>query len=372
MVKKIGLLLAARSDFGIQKQLIDSLTSDKRFELNIYVNSAIISTKFGNNIKEIKKIKAKKFYLNFKYSNSNQENIIYYFANILLELRLLLKKNTLDGFIITGDRFEMLAAAIVCLNYNLPIVHFCGGSITEGSLDDIYRYSISKMSSLHLVETQKHKNHLLKTGIRNNVYVVGSPALENLEKIKLNSEVINNLKIKSLNKRLIIACFHPETNISKQDNIKNLTVLLKFLRKVDANVVITYPNADVGFNDYIFIINKFLLLNKNCKIIKDLGSLNYYSLLQKADLLIGNSSSGIIESCSFKLPVLNLGNRQKGRFAPKNVTHVPFNYSKIIKNYNKIFNRHFLNKIKKIKNPYFKRNVSKKSIDLIYNILFKN
>ena len=370
MIINLAVFTAARSDFGIIRNLITLIEKDQRFNLTLLINSAHSENKFGNTDKEIKEISVKnKVYLKFKYRNSEPEDILNYYAKITQEISNFIKKSRPAAFIIMGDRYEMLAAAFTCLQYQVPIIHLCGGSITLGSLDNIYRDNISKMSDLHLVETIWHKNRLKKIGIQKNVFVVGAPALENLHVFKKTffSEVIKkfNLKI-DISKKIIVACFHPETNISKKKNIKNLKNFLIFLKSRNENIILTYPNADSGFNDYIKIIKLYLSNKKNFNIVKNLGIKYYYSLLKTSDILIGNSSSGIVESASFNLATINLGNRQKNRIANSNVIHSNFELKRINDAYKKTKNKKYK---KKIKNIYYKKNSSLKCLNLIYNFI---
>ncbi len=171
------------------------------------------------------------------------------------------------------------------------------------------------------------------------------------------------LKVK---KKRIIACFHPETNISKNENITNLKKLISFLNKIKQKIIFTYPNADEGYLEYINLIEKNLD-KKNSIIVKNFGIKKYHLMLSNSDLLIGNSSSGIIESCSFKIPCINLGNRQKKRMSPKNIIHSKFNNKDIMKAYNKAISKKFRLSIINLKNPYEKKNTS----DQIINIIMK-
>lgn len=369
----LAVFTAARSDFGILRNLITSIEKDERFNLTLLINSAHSENKFGNTDKEIKEINVKnKVYLKFKYRNSEPEDILNYYAKITQEISNFIKKSRPAAFIIMGDRYEMLAAAFTCLQYQVPIIHLCGGSITLGSLDNIYRDNISKMSDLHLVETILHKNRLKKIGIHKNVFVVGAPALENLNLFKKTSfpEVIKkfNLKI-DISKKIIVACFHPETNISKEKNIQNLKNFLKFLRSRNENIILTYPNADYGFNEYIRIIKLYLSNKTNCNIVKNLGIKYYYAVLKESDLLIGNSSSGIIESASFNIATINLGNRQKNRISNSNVIYANFEFKRINDAYKKTKNKKYIKSLKKIKNVYFKKNTSLRCLNLIYNFI---
>ena len=370
--KNLAIFTVARSDFGIMKNIIEKCEKDKRFNLFLIIGPAHNSKVFGHTRDEINLIKVKKkINFKFKYIKSTNEDIINYFSRSLNETKKFLKKAKIDAALILGDRYEMLAISFVCLNYNIPIMHFCGGNQTLGSLDEIYRYAISKMAKVHFLETNHHKTKLKAVGIKKNLNVVGNPALENLDSKYFNKkELIEKFKF-SFNpqKKIIVACFSPETTISKKNNLNNLNIMLKFLSKVGENLVFTYPNADPGFNDYINLINRYLLNKKNADVVKNLGIINYFSLLKISSLLIGNSSSGIVESSSFKIPAINLGDRQKGRFAPKNVIHSNFSLNKINLAYKKAFSKKFISSIKKIRNPYYKSNTSIRSLNLINKYL---
>lgn len=363
---KISILTVGRSDLGIMKSIIQSSEKDKRFLTELVVGSAHNSKIFGTNYKEIKQLDIKKkFYFKFKYTDSDTKNVLGYFSKTIKEASRYLQTSRPDCVLILGDRYEALAMAITCLNYNVKVAHFCGGSKTVGSLDDKYRILISKISNFHFLETKFHKKNLIKENINKNLFVVGAPALEeiknhNISLKKIKKDLKLNLDIK---KKIIISCFHPETTITIKQNLKNLKELIQFVLKSNQNVIFTFPNADVGFNTYIKLIENMLLKKNNINLIKNLGTKYYYSLLKKSHIMVGNSSSGIIESSSFYIPVINLGNRQKDRFAPSNVFNCSFNSKLILKLNNKLLNK---SKIR-IKNPYFKSSCSKN----VLNILFK-
>ena len=182
--KNILVFTAARSDFGIMKNTIINLEKFKRFNFFLIVGSAHYSGLFGNTVSEIDKIKIKnKIKLNFKYSrNSSLKEITTNFTNTMINVQKIFEKKKIDCCLIMGDRYEMMALAIVCLNNNVPIAHICGGSETFGSIDNEYRNSISQMAKYHFVETKFHKKRLQKMGIDKNIFIVGAPALENLNK----------------------------------------------------------------------------------------------------------------------------------------------------------------------------------------------
>lgn len=365
---KIVTFTAGRSDFGIMLNLLKKIEKNKKFEQNIVIGPAHQLKVFGNTKNEILKNQFKKItYINKNFYKSKTQNTSFLISKIIYFTSKFLEKNKFDAAIILGDRYEMFSFSIACMNYKIPIVHLGGGSITLGSLDDIYRNCISNMSSLHLVETAEHKNNLINKGIKKNIHIIGAPALEEINKKN------TNLKFKKLfdeKRNIIMSCFHPETNKSKSLNTKNLKILINFLNKTEQNIIFTYPNADEGYSDYIKLIHKNLK-KKNSKIIKSLGIENYHQLLSKSKLLIGNSSSGIIETGSFKVPFINLGDRQKGRYAPKNVINCSFKSKEILKAYNYATSKKFKKELIKFKNPYEDINSSDKAFKHIYNYLKK-
>ena len=366
--KKIIIFSVGRSDIGILTNLIKKIEKDPKFDLDLAICVANNTSKFGLFKNELKFNSKKIFYLRSKYSGSQNKDIINYFSNHLYFSNKLFDKKKYDAAIIMGDRYEMLSISVVCLNYQIPIMHFCGGSITRGSIDNTNRYCISLMSTSHFVETKFHKQNLIRHGISKNIFVVGAPALENFQKKLLSKKQIEQkFKIK-MNNKFMICTFHPETTISADENINNLLELINFLNNCNYFKIFTYPNADQGFTLFIDLIKKKLDL-KNVLLIKNLGKKNYYSLLKYSNLVIGNSSSGIIECASFKLPVINLGNRQKGRYFMKNVIHCEFDKNKIAKAFKLSQSMGFLKKIKKIKNDYEMNNTSSNSIKIIHKLL---
>jgi GDP/UDP-N,N'-diacetylbacillosamine 2-epimerase (hydrolysing) len=374
MKKKIAVFTVARSDFGIMKNIIHRIDNDDRFELTCVIGAAHDSKVFGQTINEIKEMKIKRIKkFKFNYVNSDSKNIMNYFQMMIDKTCKFFDINKIDAALILGDRYEMMAIALTCINYNIPIMHFCGGSETLGSIDDIYRYSISKMAFAHFLETNHHKKNLNKLNIKKNLYIVGAPALENLKTKTLSISEIEKYYQFSFNKdkKIVVACFHPETYKTTIQNRNYLRIFLNFLKKQNINLIFTYPNADKGFMQFIKLIKSKLKNKKNCLIVKNLGIKNYYSILNFSDLMIGNSSSGIIESASFNIPTINLYNRQKNRYCPKNVIHSIFNLEKINYAYKKALSLKFKNKIINLKNPYFQKDTSIKVANIIFKLLNK-
>ena len=364
-IKKINCLVfsVARSDFGILKNIIISLERSKFFNSKLVITGAHFSKIFGKTLNEINEVKIKKkieIHLNYNYQKNNSETNI--FTNLTIETEKLLLKLKPRFIIILGDRFEALSVALTAFRNDVPIVHFCGGSDTMGSKDDKYRYLISKISDLHLVETEHHKKRLYENDIKKNIHVIGAPALENNNKIKFlkKNVIINELKIPyHKNSKYILASFHPETTLNFDQNKKKLLKLLTFFNSLPFYIIFTYPNADRGFYEFIKILNSNKKRNRNFYLFENLGNTKYFRLLKTVDAMIGNSSSGIIESSAFKLPTINVGNRQMGRVSGTNVINSTFENKDLNKKFKYLLSKSFKNKIKRGKNIYkLKKNSS--------------
>ena len=270
-MKKIKILIpsAGRSDYGIMRNLILNLSNNKKFIVKIVSMGAHFSNVFGKTVKEMKNDNLKNI-INIKYNilKNNKNNTNKYMSLILDQVDKFIKNFNPDICIIMGDRYEMLSCALTCTNNNIKIIHLCGGSITLGSLDNLYRKCISILSEFHLVETSHHRSNLINLGInKNKIYITGAPALENIEKLGKVDEILLSQITKLKEKKLVLFTFHPETTVPTQRNIKNLNITINFLKKLtrkDYFIITTYPNADKNYNQIIKIFKK---LEKNNNFI---------------------------------------------------------------------------------------------------------
>ena len=277
MKKKIFFFTVARSDFGILSNILEYLKSKKNIEVNLVVGSAHKKKIFGETKNDIKKkFFDKIFFVNYNFNsyniNKNISNIIKTYDNFLIK-----KKKLIDAVFILGDRYEMLSISLICKNYHIPIFHYGGGCETQGSLDNTYRKSISNMANIHYVETKNQKENLIKINLKKNIYVVGSQSLENKFELfnKKKFEKLCNIKFNN-DKKIITACFHADTTKKFYENIKNLKTFLKFLVSSKSNIVLTYPNADLHYEEYIKCIEKYKN-RENFFLIKHLGKQKYLS-----------------------------------------------------------------------------------------------
>ncbi len=363
---KIFLLTSTRADFGLLKNLIKKLNKDKKFNLKVIVTGSHLSKKHGLSLNEIKQSKIKVF-KKIKISNSTKSNtfLLNDIGILSKKLSYLINQEKPHLMILLGDRYETLGAALAAYISKIPIAHIHGGEITSGSLDDGFRHSISKLSTIHFVSNLFYKKRLIQLGENpKTIFNVGSLGVENIFKTKLleKDELQNRLKIKFKNNILSI-CLQPE--ITKSVTLKLVNETLSALKNYnDKTLIFTLPGVDLNNSVITDKLKYFVKRKKNAFLFKTLGSQNYLSLLKISDACIGNSSSGIIEMPTFNKPTINIGTRQEGRVRAKSVIDVSINRKEIQKKINLIYDKKVS---KNFTNPYNKSNTSKNIISILKN-----
>ena len=356
-MKKISLVFfsANRAEYGLIHPFIEIFSNHPKFNVRLIVAGSHFSKKFGLSIKEIKKDKIKYNKINLPLNTNTLSDTSDYFNKLQKKINLFLKKKKIDLVFLSSDRFETFAFAISTYLRKIPIIHYEGGDITEGgALDDNIRHAITKISNIHLTSNSDSLERILKMGEEKwRCINAGYSPFYSMQRTKFDKEEVQKKFLLNKNKPLILFTYHPivsDENDQRKD-VDEVFKALEFLIK-KYEILITYPNFDPG---YQYIINKIVKLkkkNKNLKVFKHLGRLNYHSLLyyigkNKKGFCMGNSSSGIKETIFFNCPTLNIGNRQKSRLKPKNVFDVKANKKEIILKINREFKYY-----KKYKNPY--------------------
>jgi UDP-hydrolysing UDP-N-acetyl-D-glucosamine 2-epimerase len=227
-----------------------------------------------------------------------------------------------DWLLLLGDRFEMLAAASAALPFNIPIAHVHGGELTEGLIDEAIRHSLTKMSHLHFVSTEAYARRVIQMGeAPERVTVSGAPSLDNLKSVRLLS--LGELRAQRglrLEPGFLLVTYHPVT-LEGAQTAEHLDEFLGALEQSGRDILFTYPNADTNSRQIIEKIEAFVAKHSRAQLAVNLGTQGYFSVMRHAAAMVGNSSSGIIEAASFQLPVVNVGNRQRGRVTGANVVH---------------------------------------------------
>ncbi len=356
-----------RADFGLLKDLILEIKKDNFFQLKFIATGSHSLEKFGKTQNEIltSSIKIDEQIEILQASDTETGNATSTALGII-RFTDCLKRIKPDLVVLLGDRFEIFSAGIAATFLRLPIAHLHGGELTEGSFDEYFRHSLTKLSHLHFVSHESYRNRVIQLGERPEfVFNVGSLGAYAAKKIKLFSKkkIQEILKINFLRKNIIIT-YHPVTLENYTNN--DFFELIKAIRKFpDICFIFTAPNPDSGFSEINNIIKNECSDFKNRYFIKSLGQINYLSCLKHVDGILGNSSSGILEVSSFKKGTINIGPRQDGRIRPDNVIDCELNSSKIIKSINMLYSSKFQQKLKNIENPYYKNNTIKMIISLI-------
>jgi GDP/UDP-N,N'-diacetylbacillosamine 2-epimerase (hydrolysing) len=364
---KIFLVTSTRADFGLLKNLIFEFKKNSYFDLKIIATGTHFSKKHGYSFNEIKKQKVKIYKKILISNNISSPILILKDMSILTNgLSSLIKKDKPDLFIVLGDRYEIFAATQAAYLSKVPVAHIHGGELTQGSLDDGFRHCISKMSNLHFVSHKNYKRRVIQIGENPKaIYNVGALGIENIYKTKfLSKEELKKFLRINLKENILMVCLQPEITKKLTINLVNETLsALKYYS--DKSIIFTMPGADL-YNDVIF--KKILIFtkkNSNCFLFKTLGSQKFLSFLKIADLMIGNSSSGILEMPIFGKPTINIGDRQKGRLKTNSIIDVSPRKPLIKKAIDFIYSKR-LNSKKIIKS--YKKNTSEKIVSIIKNI----
>lgn len=224
-----------------------------------------------------------------------------------------------DLLLLIADRYEMLAPASVALALRIPVAHIEGGEISEGAIDDAVRNALTKMSHIHFTSTHLARERVIAMGEEAwRVHRAGAPSLDHLRRSKLfaREELERRLKI-DLGKSTLLVAYHPVT--IRRETTEEVDALFSALEGLDGQILFCYPNSDAGSHRIIERTRRFVAERVDGQVFTNLDPITYWSLLRCVDVLVGNSSSGIMEAASFALPVVNIGLRQQGRERARNV-----------------------------------------------------
>ena len=378
MIKKIAVITGTRADYGYLKPLIMRIHEDDELELQLYVTGMHLVKEHGHTLDEVKKDFPVKEVVDIGVKSKNTDlDMAISSGKCIEEFARVFKRNNPDISIVLGDRVEAFSTATASYLLNIPVAHIAGGEITYGTVDDDLRHAITKLSHLHFVSTEEYKKRVLQLGEENwRVHNVGALSLENIENIKIpKKEEIYSKYGFDINYPLCLVVYHPLTKISwKMANYEFASIFdaLKETAKSTGklNIAIIYPNTDAG--GYLIVDEIKKISNENNLNIKTFANLpheEYISILANSDVLVGNTSSGIIEAPSLGIPYVCVGDRQKGRVRGNNVVDVRCNMIDIKKGLEKaLFDSEFINVVKKKENPYYKPQPSKCIINILKSV----
>ena len=357
MKRKICIVTGTRAEYGLLYWIIKGIHEEPELELQLIVTGMHLSPEFGLTVREIEKdgfpIAEK---VEMLLSSDTETAIATSMGLGMIGFAKAYERLKPDILVVLGDRFEILSAVASAVPFRVPVAHIHGGEATEGVTDELFRHAITKMSHIHFPSNKVYANRIIQMGESSqNVFCFGSPALDNVYKLSLlNREKLFQELGLPQNKKIGVVTYHPVT-LEKDTVELHMNELLKALQGFNELYwVFTLPNADVGGRIIIKMINDFISKNSESgKSFTSLGQLKYLSLLKYATVMVGNSSSGIIEAPSFELPVVNITDRQGGRVRAENVIDEPIcEASRISSAINKAISREFRDTLKWLKNPY--------------------
>jgi GDP/UDP-N,N'-diacetylbacillosamine 2-epimerase (hydrolysing) len=369
MKRKITVTTGTRSEFGLLRSVLEEISKSKKLELSILVAGMHLSKKYGSTVNEITK---EGFKIHGKVpmvpKNDSNYDMAISLGEGIIRFSKLFKKIKPDLNLILGDRDESLASAIAAYHMNIPNAHIHGGDKTQAGIDEYNRHAITKMSNIHFAVTQKSKKRIIQMGEDPKyVFFTGSPSVDDIVENKITSKLSLEKKYKlKFTGNEIILLYHPVTTQSSESG-KEIENIMKDVLKLKIPTICISPNSDAG-NDAIFQCLKRYSKHDFIYTFDSIPRSDYLGLLNNCGILLGNSSSGMIEGSYFQINVINIGIRQKNRERGQNVidiinpskNSIYFTIKKILKNKN---NKKFKNKF-----IYGTGNTSKKITKTLENI----
>lgn len=323
MMKNVCVLTATRAEYGLLKNLILRLQEEPEFRVNVVVTGMHLDKAFGETYREIEEdgvsIAAKIPILSKRDGAVGMSETM---ANALVSFGHFFAENHQDLLVVLGDRYETMAVCIAAMNERIPIAHIHGGEVTEGAIDDAIRHSITKMSLLHFTSTQAYRRRVIQLGENpDRVFCVGALGVENILHRKLpgRSELEEDLQF-ALGDRYCLVTFHPVT----LDGSSGIVQLRELLRAMDETpeyrYLITKANADAGGREINVCLQEYAEARRESVLLTDsLGMTRYLAAMKYCSMVIGNSSSGILEAPVMRVPTINIGDRQRGRMQAQSV-----------------------------------------------------
>lgn len=369
--KVIAVLTATRAEYGLLKPVIQKIHENPELELALLVTGMHLSAEFGNTYQEILDdglpIRIKIPILEKEDSAAGVSKTM---ANALEKFGVYFEQNRIDMLIVLGDRYETIAVCLAAMNARIPIAHIHGGEVTEGAVDDAIRHAVTKLSYLHFPATKEYADRIVQLGESpERVFMVGALGVENIKRIPLmSSDELGESIGFSLEKPYAVVTFHP-TTLEETDAGSQFQELLNALDGFEMNYIITKANADRGGRIINEMIDEFVLTHDNAYTEASLGMRRYLSAVKYAAMVVGNSSSGIIEVPSFQVPTVDIGDRQRGRTSAGSVIHCKVEAEEIKKAMQQAMDMRGMLKEDAVVNPYESEGTSEKIVSVCKDFL---
>lgn len=373
---RINILTTTRAEYGLMRPLIKRMQEDDDIQMKLVVTGTHLDEKYGLTYKEIEKdgfpiYKMIPILSNKKGISSVSETM----ANALVRFTQYFIEEKPDFLLIDGDRYETMAVCVAAFNTNVPIIHCGGGATTEGAADEFYRHAITKMAYLHFPSTEKYRKRIVQLGEDpKRVFAVGSIGIENVLNTKLMSknDLAENLGF-SLDRPYALVTFQPITLENQTSAIQIKELFDACDQRMDMKFIFTMANADVGGIEINELLKEYTSTRTDRILcVESLGSIKYLSAMRYCEFVLGNSSSGLIEAPSFKIPTVNIGDRQRGRIKAKSVIDCDASKNSIIDAIDKAMSPEFKHLCQGVVNPNGDGDTTRKIVDQIKKYCYEN
>ena len=353
-MRKVAVVTVSRSDYGLCRPILRRIQGDADLELELIAAGTHLLPQFGMTVDAIEGdgfTVAER--VDMLLASDSPPAVAKSMGIAMIGFAQVYSNSRPDILLVLGDRYEMMAAVLAALPFNIPVAHVHGGELTEGAIDDSVRHSITKMSHLHFAATEEYARRIVQLGEEPwRVAVTGAPGLDNLNglvplsRAELEAECGLDVGTPPL-----LVTYHPAT-LQYERTGGQMAGLLSALERSGLPIVFTYPGADTGFSDVIRLTEDFVRHHPNAQVVVNLGIDAYFSLMGRASVMVGNSSSGLTEAASFGLPVVNVGDRQAGRMRPENVIDVECDSEAILDGIRTATSAEFRQGLADLVNPY--------------------
>ena len=365
-MRKIALITTSRADYGIQARLIAMLRDDPEICFTLVVSGSHLSTKHGLTVKEIENDGISD-YIPVDLAIDEEADVAKIMSRALTGFSDVLVGLHPDICVLLGDRYEMLAGALACAINGIPVAHIHGGETTAGANDEIFRHSLTKAAHLHFTSCEEYRRRVIQLGESpDRVFNVGALGVENIMRIPLMTRQEVEGKIGApLGRRNFLVTYHPVT-IEGGAALGQIREVLSALDEMEgADFFFTRPNADAEGDVIAMEIDRFVRDHANAHYYASLGSRLYLSLVKNMDAVIGNSSSGIIEVPSLKIPTVNIGDRQLGRISADSVANCSPRKDEIVSTIKAVLSDEFISRVQSSKNPYEKSGTAEAILSIL-------
>ena len=354
-MRRIAVITVGRSDFGIYLPLLLAIDASESLSLQLVVGGMHLEERFGLTVGEIRKAGFEPVAeVPMSLREDTPESVARSMGLGVDGFAVAYGTLRPDMIVVLGDRFEMFSAVVAAKPFNIPIAHIHGGELTEGAMDDSFRHAMTKMSHCHFPSTETYGQRIVQMGEEPwRVHVVGALGIDSLRAVSLMSrEELSSVLDLPPDERFILVTYHPVTLESGRTEWQ-VNQLLAALDRQACPVVFTGTNADMEGGVIEAKIKEYVSSHASARFFENLGTRAYASAMAVAAVMVGNSSSGIIEAATFSLPVVNIGTRQKGRTRGQNVIDVADDSAAIERGIARALSDEFRTSIQGMENPYF-------------------